>query len=79
MEEERRNEEESSHLCIPFQFLNESLKTFLKCIGLHLSPSPSISSASSEEATHDVVSARGGMIVKSKKTLPSSGKPGRRN
>ncbi|CAL9229782.1 unnamed protein product [Arabidopsis halleri] len=52
MEEERRNDEESSHLCIPLQFLNEALKTFLKCIGLHLS-----SSASSEEATHDVVSA----------------------
>ncbi|AED91473.2 putative elicitor peptide [Arabidopsis thaliana] len=82
MDEERRDEEEVSHICIPFQFLNEALKTFLKCLGLHISPSPSISSASSEEATQDVVSTRGGVIVKSKKAareLPSSGKPGRRN
>lgn len=47
MDEERRDEEEVSHICIPFQFLNEALKTFLKCLGLHISPSPSISSASS--------------------------------
>ncbi|XP_024012535.1 elicitor peptide 2 [Eutrema salsugineum] len=81
MEEERRNEEESSHhLCIPFQFINEALNTFLNCIGFHISPSTS--SPSSEEATNEVVPTTRGLIVKSKgrpRETASSGKPGRRN
>ncbi|KAJ0266004.1 Uncharacterized protein HA466_0000740 [Hirschfeldia incana] len=81
MEEEKRSiKEESSHLWIPFQFFNEAIKSFLKCLGLHVSPSPSYSSESSE-ASNDVVSTRG-MIVRSKqrgREIPSSGSPGRRN
>ncbi|KAL0736217.1 hypothetical protein Bca4012_012427 [Brassica carinata] len=48
MEEERRSiKEESSHLWIPFEFLNEVIKSFIKCLGLQISPSPSYSSVSS--------------------------------
>ncbi|XP_018487962.1 precursor of elicitor peptide 1 [Raphanus sativus] len=77
MEEERRSEEESSHLWNPFHFFNEAIKSFLKCLGLHISPSPSASS----EAPNGEVTTRG-MIVRSKqrgRETPSSGRPGRHN
>ncbi|CAH8281865.1 unnamed protein product [Eruca vesicaria subsp. sativa] len=71
MEEERQSKEESSHLCTPIQFF---IKSFLKCLGLHISSSPS-------EAPNGVVTTRG-MILRSKQRdgeSPSSGRPGRRN
>ncbi|KAF8115757.1 hypothetical protein N665_0025s0209 [Sinapis alba] len=80
MEEERRSEEESSHLWNPFQFVNEAIKSFLRCLGLHVTP-PSYSSASSEAPSNGVVTTRG-MIVRSKqrgRETPSSGRPGRHN
>ncbi|KAF8082256.1 hypothetical protein N665_0841s0022 [Sinapis alba] len=82
MEEERRGEEEESHLWGLFQICNEALKNFLKCFGLYTSPSNS-SSPSSEQAedANDVVMTRG-ILVGSKRRARephSSGKPGGRN
>ncbi|KAL0752007.1 hypothetical protein Bca101_034010 [Brassica carinata] len=45
MEEERRSEEETSHHS-PFQFLNEAIKSFMECLGLHISPPPYYSASS---------------------------------
>ncbi|KAH0861226.1 hypothetical protein HID58_089487 [Brassica napus] len=45
MEEERRSEEETSHHR-PFQFLNEAIKSFMECLGLHISPPPYYSASS---------------------------------
>ncbi|KAG2274274.1 hypothetical protein Bca52824_056829 [Brassica carinata] len=78
MEEERRSEEETSHHS-PFQFLNEAIKSFMECLGLHISPPPYYSASS--EAPNGIAATRG-MIVRLKqrgRETPSSGRPGRHN
>ncbi|KAH0936738.1 hypothetical protein HID58_004199 [Brassica napus] len=77
MEEERRSEEERSHLWGPFQFCNEALKSFLKCLGLYTSPSnPSASSV--HQVQEDAVTTRGILVGSKKRPREphSSGKPG---
>ncbi|CAH8357427.1 unnamed protein product [Eruca vesicaria subsp. sativa] len=93
MEEERRREEERSHLWSPFQFCNKALKSFLNCLGRYTSPSKSsvrnrllgnkakVIKVQEEETAHDVVTTRGILVGSKKRPREphSSGKPGSRN